>query len=114
MPLENDQLLTSPEGLAKADWETLMRLRKAIPPEDPRQASIAPYEHRAWAREQVAGNPLLAPVYAALVPGYQLAKLVKSFTPGQTAPSMNQLSHGMTGIAEGVQQWLDARRRTTG
>jgi len=106
-----DELLNSPEGMAKADWESLVMLRKQLAQDDPRQEQVAPYEHRAWAREQVAGNPLLAPVYAALVPGYQLAKLVKSFAPGQTSPSMDQLTHGMTGIAEGVQRWLDTKRQ---
>ncbi len=102
-----------PNVLAKANWDTLVGMRRDIPPDDPRQAAVAPYEHRAWAREQVASNPLLAPVYAALVPGYQLAKLVRSIG-ARTEPSMDQLTQGMTGIAEGVQQWLDARRRTPG
>ena len=103
----------TPEEMAKAPWDTLIGARKDLPEDDPQQQQIAPYEHRAWAREQVAANPLLAPVYAALVPGYQLAKFVKSFAPGQTAPSMDQFTHGMTGIAEGVQQWLQARQGTS-
>lgn len=101
--------MDDPNVLAKADWGTLVGLRRDIPPDDPRQAAVAPYEHRAWAREQVAANPLLAPVYAALVPGYQLAKLVRSMG-ARTAPSMDQLTQGMTGIAEGVQQWINNRR----
>ena len=103
----------TPEDMAKANWESLMIARKAIPPDDPQQAQIAPYEHRAWARERVAENPLLAPVYAALVPGYQLAKLARSFGPEATPPSMDQLAGGMTGIAEGVQEWLRNRRGAT-
>ena len=101
--------MDDPNVLAKADWETLVGLRRDIPPDDPRQAAVAPYEHRAWARERVAANPLLAPVYAALVPGYQLAKLVRSMG-ARTAPRMDQLTQGMTGIAEGVQQWVNNRR----
>ncbi len=101
--------MDDPNALAKANWETLVGMRRDIPPDDPRQAAVAPYEHRAWAREQVAANPLLAPVYAALVPGYQLAKLVRSMG-ARTAPSMDQLTQGMTGIAEGVQQWVNNRR----
>ena len=101
--------MDAPSALAKANWETLVGMRRGIPPDDPRQAVVAPYEHRAWAREQVAANPLLAPVYAAMVPGYQLAKLVR-LMGARTAPSTDQLTHGMIGIAEGVQQWVNNRR----
>ncbi len=101
--------MDDPNALAKANWETLVGMRRGIPPDDPRQAVVAPYEHRAWAREQVAANPLLAPVYAAMAPGYQLAKLVRLMS-ARTAPSMDQLTQGMTGIAEGVQQWVNNRR----
>ncbi len=106
----------TPDQMAKTSWDELMMARHALPPDDPQQAQVAPFEHRAWARERVAENPLLAPAYAAMVPGYQLVKLVRSFggdRGARTAPSMDQLAGGMTGIAEGVQQWLRDRRVAT-
>ena len=102
----------SPEEMAKAPWDTLIQARQALPPDDPQQVQIAPYEHRAFARERVAENPLQALTFAAAIPGYQLVKMVKSFGTGQTPPSMDQFTHGMTGIAEGVQQWLANRRQS--
>jgi hypothetical protein len=99
------KLLNSPDVMSGTDWDTLVGARKELPLTDPRQAQLAPYEHRAWAREQVADNPFLAPAYAAMIPGYQLAKAVMSFAPGQTGPSMDQFTNGMKGVGEGLQQW---------
>lgn len=35
--------MDAPSALAKANWETLVGMRRDIPPDDPRQAAVAPY-----------------------------------------------------------------------
>lgn len=82
-------------------WDRLLALRREHP--DPgAQARLAPFEHRAYAREEVARNPLLAPAYLALVPGYQALKLARG--GARTAPSMEQLMQGWLGIADGLRE----------
>lgn len=95
----------SDEQLAKMPWDSLMGYRKGIDMNHPVQTRLAPYEHRAWAREQVADNPINALAYALMVPGYQLGKAITSFAPGETKPSLDQVTNGYKGIGEGLQQW---------
>lgn len=82
-------------------WDDLYAMRLAN--KDPQfQAEIAPYEHRAFAREQVAQNPMLAPVYAVAVPGYQAFKSMVGTS--RTKPSMKQIGQGLLGASEGYDQ----------
>lgn len=100
--------LLDQEQLAKSDWGTLLELRKSLERNDPRQAEIAPFEHRAYARMQVAENPLVAPVMAAMIPGYQLQKMLPKEWTGnrsRTDPSLEQMKQGFIGIGEGVKEW---------
>lgn len=91
--------------LARLPWDQLIQLRLQHP-EAAAQQQLAPYEHRAYAREEVGRNPLLAPAYLAMVPGYQLFKLLSG--GARTAPALQQLGHGWLGVAEGLR---DAWRR---
>lgn len=98
---------TSHDQLASLPWSTLYQMR--MQSSDPLvQAMISPYEHRAYAREQVQQNPLQAPLFAgALIPGYQAAKLAGLIpTDGQSsAPSWDQFTGGLTGVGEGLLNW---------
>lgn len=87
------------DDLARMDWEALRRLRAQSPQN--LQATLAPYEHRAFARESVGDNPWSAPLYLALVPGYQAAKGV-GLLGARTGPSMDQLKQGLLGAWEGL------------
>ena len=97
------------DQMAGMPWDKLIEYRKGIDMNHPVQNKLAPYEHRAWAREQVAQNPANALAYAFMVPGYQAGKAVMSFAPGETKPSMNQLTNGYKGIGEGLQQWWNRK-----
>lgn len=77
------------DQMAGMPWDKLIEYRKGIDMNHPVQNKLAPYEHRAWAREQVAQNPVNALAYALMVPGYQAGKAVMSFAPGETKPSLN-------------------------
>jgi hypothetical protein len=71
---------------------------------------LAPFEHRAYAREAVAENPALAPIFAGiLIPGYQAAKALGmdvSATEEKTTPaSMGQVTQGLVGVGEGLAKY---------
>ena len=89
-------LLGDPRTMPHA---ALYALRDRLPPEE--QARIAPYEHRAFAREVVADSPLMALSLIAGVPAYQVAKAL-GIARSRTRPSVEQLKQGYIGIGEGL------------
>jgi hypothetical protein len=89
------------DDLAKMPWVDLISLRNKMTAPD-QQEKIAPYEHRAYARENT-NSPLDALQMALLVPGYQGYKLLRSFNPAsRTSPSWKQLQQGLLGTWEGL------------
>lgn len=90
-------------ALARMRWAQLLELRKQHA--DPQtQNLLADYEHRAYAREDVADDPWKAPFYAAMVPGYQALKLLRGGQGSRSDASWRQLGQGLIGAAEGVAQ----------
>jgi ElaB/YqjD/DUF883 family membrane-anchored ribosome-binding protein len=66
------------------------------------QDHIAPYEHRAFAREYVTENPVTGTIgIAAAIPLYQAAKSVGAIG-ARTSPSTEQMKQGYAGLGEGV------------
>jgi len=95
---------TSSDQLAGLSWNQLLAMRNSNP-EAQFQQLIASYEHRAYAREQVAANPLMAPMYAGvLIPGYQAAK-ASGLLSARTPASLDELMAGQHGVAEGLADW---------
>ncbi len=68
------------------------------------QDALAALEHRAFAREATAENPLMALPITAATPVYQLAKLL-GLTQSRSAPSWNQMGQGLLGVGEGLINW---------
>lgn len=89
-------------------WAELLEKRRQAPPED--QERLAPYEHRAYARETVAEKPWMAPAFLMLTPGYQAYKALMG-GGARTKPSMEQLRQGLLGTYEGVQTGLLSPRQ---
>jgi hypothetical protein len=87
----------SPGQLAQIDHATLYDARQYIPQNE--QGLISPYEHRAFAREATAENPLMALPIAA---GALLYQPYKALFGARSAPSMNQLGQGLLGVGEGL------------
>lgn len=65
------------------------------------QDFVAPYEHRAFAREATRENPWLAAPIATAIPLYELAKIL-GVTNARSAPSLEAMKQGYAGIWEGL------------
>lgn len=109
MPTLND--VNQFSNLDKMSWIQLRTLREQYQNDRWMQELIAPFEHRAYARESVAGNPLKAMLFGgALVPGYQAYKTIFSGgavnpgDPSQTPASLDQLFAGLQGTYEGLRK----------
>lgn len=90
----------NPEDLAGLSHSLLYGARGHAKPED--QKKIAKYEHRAFARESVAENPLMAASLTAAIPAYQIYKLMNSQSRSGFDPS--QVLESFVGVGEGLQQ----------
>jgi hypothetical protein len=65
------------------------------------QDALAAEEHRAFARESVRENPLMALSLLPAVPLYQLYKAT-GLSGARSRPSLNQLKSGLLGIKDGL------------
>lgn len=78
-------------------------LQRQLPGAD--QDYLAPFEHRAFTREEVAANPLMAAPLAVATPLYEIAKIL-GLQKGRSKPSLTSLKQGFVGIGEGLMQGL--------
>jgi len=86
---------------AKSHAELYMERERATTPEE-RQRLSGP-EHRAFAREAIAENPLLAVPIAAAIPLHQARKIVAGgLRENGSQPSVTQMVEGYKGVGEGV------------
>lgn len=92
------------EQLATMDHATLYTLRARNESNRDVFALLAPFEHRAFAREATAENPALAVPIALATPLYAGAKAVGLMRDGGNAtdPSMKQVGYGLAGVGEGL------------
>lgn len=109
---DNKQHLST-ENLSKMDFSSLLALRKAHKGDLEVQKAIAPFEHRAYAREAVASNGWMAPVLAIAAPAYQLAKHAgidigeeEDRAAMNTPPSGKQFVWGIEGVGQGLKELL--------
>ena len=89
------------DGLSNLDQVELLRRRRLV--NDPAaQDLLAGLEHRAYARETVQANPLMALSLLVATPAYQADKAIGA-TNSRSAPSLQQMGQGLLGIGEGLQ-----------
>lgn len=62
---------------------------------------LAPYEHRAFAREAVADNPLMALPLGVATPLYTLGKAA-GLLKARSDPSLEEILQAYRGIGEGL------------
>lgn len=93
----------TPQQLRSMDHSSLYAARGRLP-RDARAMhdKIAPYEHRAFAREATAENPLMALPIAAGTLAYQPYKLLMG--QSRSGASLDQVGHGLAGVGEGLWQ----------
>lgn len=99
------------ETLSKMSNQELQGLRAKYSDNKELDAYLAPYEHRAHAREDISEHPERALLYAQfLIPGYQAAKAVGlpvGATEKEPTPvSIEQMKQGYIGVAEGFSKYL--------
>lgn len=90
----------SPEMLGKLSHADLYQARELVPKNQ--QNALASQEHRAFAREATAENPLLALPIAVATLGYQPYKMITGRS--RSDPSLSQLGYGLQGVGEGLWQ----------
>ena len=102
------------KATAMADYKNmshadLYALRSTLPSNDPRQAEIGPYEHRAFAREWTQDSPWIAPLSLAFaVPAYTAAKAT-GLQKARTPASWGEIGQGYAGIYDGLKALMTGR-----
>lgn len=92
-------------GFEDLSFAELRRLRDSLP--DPKaQEFLAPYEHRAFAREYMSQNPLMGLGLLGAIPGYQAAKMLGMGSRTGTANPWGQMAQGYLGMGEGLMGFL--------
>ena len=90
----------------------LYALRDSLAPIDPRQQQIAPYEHRAFAREWTQESPVLGPLSLTFaIPAYAAAKAT-GLQQARTPPSWDQVFQGYAGIYDGLKSITTKRNQS--
>ena len=101
----------NPDLLAKTLLEIGDKELRALPhnllyqtrtriPKGEQQDRLAGAEHRAFARESVIENPLMAISLMAAIPGYQAYKMVTG--KARSESSLDQVLQGYAGVGEGL------------
>lgn len=100
--------LPSDDALSKMSQYGLYQLRLKARGMPELQAKLAPFEHMATAREQVAESPFTAPVWSIMPAAYQAFKAtgLNERDDMTTPASLDQAIAGMRGTGEGLMQAL--------
>jgi hypothetical protein len=99
------QLLSNREALARMGHTRHREIRNSLPDNSALQPYLAPFEHRSFAREEVADNPLKAIPLLGMIPAYQGAKAV-GLMGARTDPSWEQIKQGNLGILDGLRAYF--------
>ena len=100
--------LPSDEQMRNMSQYDLYQMRLAARGMPEMQARLAPFEHMATAREQVAENPLRAPIWSIMPAAYQAFKAtgLNEKDDMTTPASLDQALAGMKGSGQGLMQAL--------
>lgn len=92
------------DDLLNLDHTTLYQLRARNEGNRDVFSYLAPFEHRAFAREATDENPALAVPIALATPLYAGAKAMGIMRSGGNAtdPSLKQIGYGLAGVGEGI------------
>lgn len=103
--LDGKPMQVTDDQLAQMDHSTLYQLRE-VNKSPELQILLAPYEHRAFARQASQENPAMALPIALATPLYAGAKALgykgESGSAATTPPTMRQVGQGLLGVGEGL------------
>lgn len=98
------KMLVLPEDeLAQMGHAELYTARSKVKNQED-QNKLAKAEHRAFAREATAENPMMALPIAVATPLYQLYKMAQSGSRSEA--SLDQMMSGLIGVKEGISKAL--------
>lgn len=100
----DEEVQSDYSGLQDLTWEELLALRRKYNGNQDAQNLLAPYEHMAYAREDVRDRPYMALPYMAMIPGYQAYKAL--FIGGRSNNPLQAMAGGYKGVAQGLLQRL--------
>lgn len=89
----------TPDEMISMSWDELRLLREGKTQEE--QNKIAPYEHRAWAREYIKETPEAAIVMPGMIYAYNLAKGL-GLHGGRSEAGPKAIAEGLKGWLEGI------------
>lgn len=89
-----------PEEMRRIPWLELLEMRKRAEGNQQLQDFLSSYEHGAYARETVKENPAMFVPIAIAIPAYNAYKRISG--KGRSNPSLNQVTEGYRGAAEGL------------
>jgi len=98
--------LPSDEQMRNMSQYDLYQMRLAARGMPDMQSRLAPFEHMATAREQVAENPFRAPIWSIMPAAYQAFKAtgLNERDDMTTPASLDQALAGMKGTGQGLMQ----------
>lgn len=88
------------QRLASMSHADLLNLRASFPRNSLVQSLLAPFEHRAFARERAQEDPAKAWVIPLMEAGYQGSKLIGA-QKARSGASLDQLTQTLKGTWEG-------------
>jgi hypothetical protein len=113
-PNKND---LSDQTLSNMDFGNLQMLREMNRGNPDAQKKIAPVEHKRWARDETAQNPMKGLAIAALTPPYSAFKAINDALPasmqaeqdrGKATPaSLAEMAAGFQGVGQGMSDFYD-------
>jgi hypothetical protein len=92
-------LVNGDDELINKSWYDLIQMRKGASKED--QDRLAPYEHRAWAREYTKDNPEAVLTTPGMSLAYNLLKAL-GLQSSRSEPSAKAVIEGTKGSIEGL------------
>jgi hypothetical protein len=102
IPRANPVSANHPDPFAGMSFHELRELRSLMPQA---QKFLAPYEHRAYARELMQQSPGMGLGLIGAIPGYQVAKGL-GLMGSRTGLDLGQMGQGYMGMGEGLLGYL--------
>jgi hypothetical protein len=94
-------MLDDSDYLARQSLGVLESMREGAPKAE--QDRLAPFAHRAYARQVVRENPAQALGLAAAIPAYTASKAL-GITKTRSGASVEEMTQGYAGVLEGLAQ----------